>query len=110
MVNLISSVKYILKNEKKNFDLLMFVGHLPKGVNHMGLIKVPHSYEPKHFYMTGKIIDKGILNDETFFNIHNCLHFGFNPCFSTTSNMLGSGCNYFDLQKEKIFRRFQLLK
>ena len=66
-----TAVKYIIKNERKNFDLLMYVGHLPENVNHIGLIRVPRRFEPKHFYMTGKMINKGIIEEETVFDIYN---------------------------------------
>ncbi len=54
------AVKYILRNKKKEFDLLMYVGHLPDTIKNIGLIRVPRRYEPKHFYMMGKLYDKNI--------------------------------------------------
>lgn len=64
------AVKYIMKTEKKNFDLLMYVGHLPVTINKIGLIKIPRKHEPKHFYMTGKILDKS-LDSNIVYNIDN---------------------------------------
>jgi hypothetical protein len=52
------AVKYILEKENCNMDLLMYVGHLPKSIRNIGLIKIPRKHEPKHFYMTGKVYDK----------------------------------------------------
>ena len=56
----LQAVRYLLKTEKDNFDLLMYVGHLPKSIKWTGLIKFPRKYEPKHFYMTGKVYDKSL--------------------------------------------------
>ena len=67
----LTAVKYILKTEKDKFDLLMYVGHLPEGIKNIGLIRVPRRFEPKHFYMTGKIISKGVVDNETLFDIKN---------------------------------------
>lgn len=64
------AVQEILKKEKENFDLLLFVGHLPSSFKKLGLLKIPRKYEPKHFYMTGKIFDKEIKPD-LIYNIEN---------------------------------------
>ena len=58
--NFINSISYILSSEQTNFDLLMYVGHLPQSIKRTGLIKIPQRFEPKHFYMAGKIYDKRI--------------------------------------------------
>ena len=55
-----NAVKNLLEKEKDNIDLLMYVGHLPKEICKIGLIKVPRKIEPKHFYMTGKVLDKSL--------------------------------------------------
>ena len=65
------AVKYIIEKEKKNIDLLMYVGHLPNGVKYIGMLSVPRKVEPKHFYVTGKIIDKSQVTDDLIFDIRN---------------------------------------
>lgn len=65
------AVKYILKNEKQSLDLLMHVGHLPVGVKRIGLIKIPRRYEPKHFYMTGKVLDTKQVDKNVIYDISN---------------------------------------
>lgn len=64
------AVKYILETERKNFDLLMYVGYLPKKIRKIGLIKIPHKIEPKHFYMTGKVLDKS-FNAKRIYDINS---------------------------------------
>lgn len=65
------TVSYLLKKERKNFDLLMYVGHLPDSFRKTGLIKIPRKFEPKHFYMTGVLVDKSIVKESDFYNISN---------------------------------------
>ena len=64
------AIKYIIREEKRRFDLLMYVGHLPIGVKRIGLIKIPQKLEPKHFYMTGKVCDKD-LDKNFIYDIKN---------------------------------------
>ena len=64
------AVKYIVRVEKNKFDLLMYIGHLPTDVKRIGLIKIPHKFEPKHFYMTGKVCDKS-LDKKLIYEIKN---------------------------------------
>ena len=47
----------------------MFVGHLPKYIRKTGLVKIPRKYEPKHFYMTGGLYDKSLIDEASFYNI-----------------------------------------
>ena len=54
--NFCKAVKYIMKHESKNFDILLYPGHLR--FTHCGMIKIPHKYEPKRFVLTGKVLDK----------------------------------------------------
>ena len=65
-----NAVNYILKKEKNNIDLIMYVGHLPKPLHNIGLIKIPRKHEPKHFYMTGKVYDK-TLDSKSICSIEN---------------------------------------
>lgn len=54
--NFCKAVKYIIKHESKNFDILLYPGHLRFA--HCGMIKIPHKFEPKRFVLTGKVLDK----------------------------------------------------
>lgn len=63
------TVKEIMKRERKNMDLILYVGNLPFG-NH-GLIKVPRKYEPKNFNFTGHIFDEKFIDKNVFFDINN---------------------------------------
>lgn len=65
------AVLYLLKNEHKNFDLLMYVGHLPDDIRKTGMIKIPRKYEPKHFYMTGVLTDKNAVDAKDFYDVTN---------------------------------------
>ena len=65
-----NAVKYLIKHEGRNFDLILYVGYLPF-VN-PGLIRIPHKYEPKNFNFDGIILnDDGITDiDKTdYYNI-----------------------------------------
>lgn len=64
------AVNYILNEESHNFDLLMYVGHLPKSISRTGLIRIPRRFEPKHFRMSGKVFDKS-LNTNVIYDINN---------------------------------------
>ncbi|GHV45747.1 hypothetical protein AGMMS49546_32370 [Spirochaetia bacterium] len=67
--NFNTAVRYIIKNHVKEFDILLYVGHLPFG--HHGLLRVPQKFTPKNFHFTGKILKKEGINDELFFNLDN---------------------------------------
>lgn len=54
------AVKYILKHENKNFDLILYPGNIYSSMN--GLIKLPKKLEPKQFNYSIKIFDKGLKN------------------------------------------------
>lgn len=66
--NFCRAAKYIWKHEKKNCDIVLYVGVLPFGCT--GLFKIPRKYEPKKFNFTavlnGKIIDR-----KEFYDIQN---------------------------------------
>lgn len=53
--NFNKAVKYILDKENANFDLILYVGHLPFSGH--GLIKFPKKFEPKHFNFTGVLLN-----------------------------------------------------
>ena len=63
--NFNKAVSYLLRKEKKNFDLVLYVGHLPF-YSH-GLIKVPRKFEPKHFNFTGTLLKSE--NRDLYFSI-----------------------------------------
>ncbi len=65
----VKAVKYLFKNEKKNFDLILYVGHLT--FDSYGLIKFPRKFEPKHFNFTGAILRKGAVDKKEFYEIDN---------------------------------------
>lgn len=69
--NFKKAVKYILKDEKQHFDILLYVGHLPKGLRNVGLVRMPHKYEPKHFHFTARVLDKNAIEEVTVLNIDN---------------------------------------
>lgn len=55
------AVKYILKNNRKDFDLILYVGNLY--FKNSGLIKVPKKFAPKQFNFIIKFFDKSYNND-----------------------------------------------
>lgn len=61
----IDAVKYLLKNEKANFDMILYVGFLP--FINPGLIRIPHRFEPKNFNFVATILDSDSVdeNDKT---------------------------------------------
>jgi len=58
------AIKYILKNEAKNFDLLLYVGNLY--FHSCGLIKIPKKFEPKQFNFAIKVLDKSIESSSLY--------------------------------------------
>lgn len=67
--NFIKAVKYLINSEKKNFDLVLYVGHLR--FSSYGLIKFPRKYEPKHFNFTAGIFNKNNIDKKVLLNIDN---------------------------------------
>ena len=55
------AVKYILKHNSKEFDLILYVGNLY--FKNSGLIKVPQKFAPKQFNFIIKFFDKSYNND-----------------------------------------------
>jgi hypothetical protein len=62
------ALKYIIKQCKNNFDLLLYVGNLPFKFH--GMIKIPRKFSPKEFNFAIKIHDKN-LDKEVLLNIEN---------------------------------------
>ena len=67
--NFTKSIKYLFKNESKNFDLILYVGHLR--FSSYGLIKIPRKYEPKHFNFTAAVMNKNTVDKKALFDIDN---------------------------------------
>ena len=67
--NFAIAVRYLLKNERRNFDIILYVGILPFK-NH-GLIKIPHKFEPKHFNFTGLPLVKNKASNSVYMDITN---------------------------------------
>ncbi len=65
--NYCKAIRYIMKHEKKNFDLLLYVGELPFGCN--GMVRFPRKFEPKNFFFTAKILDKKAISKKKAFDI-----------------------------------------
>lgn len=65
----IKAVKYLLNKECRNFDLILYIGHL-RFSSH-GLIKFPRKYEPKHFNFTAAVINKTTVDKKTLLDIDN---------------------------------------
>ena len=55
------AVKYILKHNRKDFDLILYVGNLY--FRNSGLIKVPQKFAPKQFNFIVKFFDNNYNND-----------------------------------------------
>lgn len=66
--NFCKAVHYLLRSERKNFDLILYPGVLPFLAT--GMIRIPVKYEPKNFHFTAKIIDKS-LDKKKVLNIEN---------------------------------------
>lgn len=66
--NIHCAVSYIRQKERRNFDLLMYIGYLP--CRSLPFIKLPHKFEPKNFNFIGKFLDQN-SQDERLFNIRN---------------------------------------
>lgn len=60
--NFCKAVKYIIKQDSDKFDILLYPGYLPFPVT--GMLKIPHKFEPKHFVLTGKLLDKKYKSDK----------------------------------------------
>lgn len=70
--NFFEGVKYLLKHENKNFDLILYVGYLPFA--NPGMVRVPHKYEPKNFNFVATVLnDEGLSEEDIagYMNIQN---------------------------------------
>ena len=58
------SIRYLLKEEKKNFDLILYPGYLP--FKNTSLIELPENLEPKKFNFMGLALNPKLKNKEVF--------------------------------------------
>lgn len=56
------AVKYLIRHESKNFDIILYVGYLPFA--NPGMIRIPHKYEPKNFNFDGIVLGTNELSKE----------------------------------------------
>jgi hypothetical protein len=63
------AVRYIIKNHRKEFDIILYIGQLP--FKYHGLLKVPRRFAPKNFHFTGEVLQKNGIDTDLFFNINN---------------------------------------
>jgi len=66
--NFYIALRYIIKHNMEEFDLLLYVGNLPFKCH--GMIKVPQKFKPKEFNLAIKILDKS-LDKETLLKMNN---------------------------------------
>lgn len=63
------AVRNLLMNESKNFDMILYVGHLT--FTNTGMIKIPRKYEPKRFNFTATFFDNKLVDKKDFYDINN---------------------------------------
>lgn len=66
--NFETAVRKIYKAEKKDIDMILYVGNLP--FTPISLMTVPHKFEPKHFNFTCKVLKEGVF-DSSLFSLDN---------------------------------------
>lgn len=62
------AVKHILRNHRKEFDILIYPGYL--GFKNTSMIKMPRKLEPKNFNFVGRALDKKAF-DNSIWDIRN---------------------------------------
>jgi hypothetical protein len=67
--NFNAAVKHIIKHHHNEFDILLYVGHLPSGL--YGLITVPRYFLPKNFHFLGQLLQEDVIETGLFFNLDN---------------------------------------
>jgi hypothetical protein len=65
--NFNKAVQYIIKKHRKEFDILLYVGHLPFKFH--GMIALPKKLSPKNFHFVGRILGDNKMNPDFVFNI-----------------------------------------
>jgi hypothetical protein len=64
--NFNKAVQYIIKNHHNEFDVLLYVGHLPFRFH--GMIALPPKMSPRNFHFVGKILRDDKINPGFVFN------------------------------------------
>jgi GNAT superfamily N-acetyltransferase len=67
--NFNTAIKHIIKNHHREFDILLYVGHLPFGFQ--GLVTVPPRFSPKNFHFMGQLLKEEVIEADLFFNPDN---------------------------------------
>lgn len=67
--NFDKAVRYIVKNESKNFDIILYIGHLH--FKPLSLIKLPKKLQPKTFHFTAKILNKELIDANVLYDLNN---------------------------------------
>lgn len=60
--NFSKAIRYLLKKESDNFDLILYPGYLPFSIN--GMILMPMKYVPKKFNFTAHVLNEDLFNDD----------------------------------------------
>lgn len=66
------AVRFLLKEEGENFDIILYVGYLQ--FRNTGMIRIPHKFEPKNFNFVGSVLDGDGLKEKDvadYLNIEN---------------------------------------
>lgn len=66
--NFCKALSNIIKSDSKDFDIILYPGYLNK--KNIGMIKIPHKFEPKRFFLCGRILDDS-FNSDVFWDIEN---------------------------------------
>lgn len=56
------AIKYLLTKERKNFDMILYVGSLPWA--NPCMVRIPHRFEPKNFNFVGTVLNKERLDEK----------------------------------------------
>lgn len=67
--NFDKAVRYLLKNEAKNFDIILYIGNLH--FKPLSLIKLPKKLQRKTFHFTAKILNKELIDAKVLYNVNN---------------------------------------
>lgn len=67
--NFDEAVRYIYQKERKNFDIILYIGHLH--FKPLSLIKIPAKKEPKTFHFTAKILNPESISKDVLYNVNN---------------------------------------
>lgn len=59
-----SAVRYLVREERKSIDLILYPGFLPFKVT--GMIKLPMRFAPKRLSLTAKVLDESLYKDDVW--------------------------------------------